>query len=153
MAAASAGVKSMKDAKASPRRVTQKAVDAATAQIIAEGLVAAFREDARIAVGEAEGDRDILAGLLRDTYRSWKMTGIDSHVDDVVCATYNAGAYLSADPSATIAWMVDPANECCGDCNDNSLAGAVTKGQEFPTGHTRPMAHAGCRCLIAPAAH
>ncbi|MFN5651280.1 MAG: hypothetical protein ACK49M_07385, partial [Actinomycetes bacterium] len=85
--------------------------------------------------------------------RKWKMTGIDEHVDDVACAAYNAGAYLSLEPSTAIHWLVDAESACCGDCADNSLAGAVTKGQAFPTGDMHPMAHTGCRCLIGPASH
>ena len=153
MTAAGAGAKSMKDARGSTRRVTQKAVDAAVAKAVAEGLVAGIREDARIAVGEAEGDRQVLAGLIRDVYRKWKLSGIDGHVDDIACAAYNTGAFLSLEPSAPLVWQVDPDNQCCGDCADNALAGTVAKGDAFPTGDTHPMAHAGCRCLIAPAAH
>ena len=153
MTAAGAGVKSMKDARGTSKRVTQKAVDTAVAKSIANGLVARFRQDVLVAIGEAEGDRQILSALIRDVYRSWKMTGIDEHVDDVVCAAYNSGAFLSLEPTASIVWQVDPKNACCGDCADNSLAGSVTKGSEFPTGDTHPMAHPGCRCLIAPSAH
>ena len=152
MTAAGAGVKSMKDARGTSKRVTQKAVDAAVAKAIAGGLVARFRQDVLVAIGEAEGDRQILSALIRDVYRSWKMTGIDENVDDVACAAHNAGAFLSLEPSASIVWQVDPKNPCCGDCADNALAGSVTKGSEFPTGDTHPMSHAGCRCLIAPAA-
>ena len=150
MTAASAGVKSVRGAGATPKRVTKKAIDAAVAKAVADGLVAAFREDARVALGEAEGDRALAAGLMRDVYRKWKMSGIDEHAADTVHAAHNAGAYLSLDPAATVAWTVDPAHDCCPDCADNALAGAIVKGEEFPTGHTHPMAHPGCRCLIAP---
>ena len=153
MAAAGAGAKSMKDARGTSKRVTQKVVNAEVVKAIADGLVAMFREDTRIAIGEAEGDRGILASLMRDVYRKWKMTGIDEHVDDVVCAAFNIGAFVSLEPTADIVWMVDSDSPCCGDCADNSLAGSVTKGKEFPTGHAHPMAHAGCRCLIGPATH
>lgn len=153
MAAAGAGAKSMKDARGSSKRVTQKVVNAAAVKAIADGLVAMFREDTRIAIGEAEGDRGILASLMRDVYRKWKMNGIDEHVDDVVCAAFNTGAFVSLEPTADIVWMVDADAPCCGDCADNSLAGPVTKGADFPTGHAHPMAHAGCRCLIGPATH
>ena len=151
MTAASAGVKSVRGSGATPKRVTKKAVDAAVAASIAEGLVAAFREDARVALGEAEGDRTLAAALMRDVYRTWKSTGIDERAEDAVCAAHNAGAYLSLEPAAQIAWAVDPANHCCADCADNALAGAIVKGEGFPTGHTHPMAHGGCRCLIIPA--
>jgi hypothetical protein len=88
---------------------------------------------------------------MRDVYRTWKADGMDARSEDAMCAAYNAGAYLSLDPSTEIVWMVDPAHECCPDCADNSLAGALVKGTDFPTGHPHPMAHAGCRCLIGPA--
>ena len=153
MAAASAGAKSMKGARGTSKRVTQKAVGTAVSTAVLDGLVAMFREDSRIAIGEAEGDRQVLAGLMRDVYRKWKMTGIDEHVDDVACAAFNAGAYLSLEPSTGIHWLVDAGSSCCGDCADNSLAGTVTKGQPFPTGDMHPMAHTGCRCLIGPASH
>jgi hypothetical protein len=104
-----------------------------------------------VALGEAEGDRTLAAALMRDVYRAWKSTGIDERTEDAVCAAHNAGAYLSLDPAAQIAWAVDPANQCCADCGDNALAGAIVKGEGFPTGHTHPMAHGGCRCLIIPA--
>lgn len=153
MTAASAGAKSMKDARGTSKRVTQKAVGSEVAAAVLAGLVAMFREDARVAVGEAEGDRQVLAGLMRDVYRKWKLTGIDEHVDDVACAAYNAGSYLSLEPSTAIHWLVDAESACCGDCADNALAGAVTKGEQFPTGDMHPMAHTGCRCLIGPAQH
>lgn len=153
MSAASAGAKSMKDARGTSKRVTQKAVGSEVTAAVLAGLVAMFREDARVAIGEAEGDRQVLAGLMRDVYRKWKLTGIDEHVDDVACAAYNAGAYLSLEPSTSIHWLVDAGSACCGDCADNALAGAVTKGEQFPTGDMHPMAHTGCRCLIGPAQH
>jgi len=36
----------------------------------------------------------------------------------------------------------------CPDCDDNTLAGELPKGEEFPTGQLHPPAHAGCRCLL-----
>jgi hypothetical protein len=30
------------------------------------------------------------------------------------------------------------------------LAGATALGDNYPTGHQHPTAHAGCRCLLAP---
>ena len=150
MASASAGAKSVKSSGGSGRRVTQKAITDHTAATVVAGLVAAFREEARIAIGEAEGDREILSGLMRDVYRKWKMELIDSHVDDIACSAYSKGAYLALEPGATISWMVDPAAECCSECEDNSLAGAVTRGDDFPAGHPHPPAHPGCRCLVSP---
>lgn len=150
MASASAGAKSVKSSGGSGRRVTQKAITDHTAATVVVGLVAAFREEARIAIGEAEGDREVLSGLMRDVYRKWKMELIDSHVDDIACSAYSKGAYLALEPGATISWMVDPAAACCSECEDNSLAGAVIRGDDFPAGHPHPPAHPGCRCLVSP---
>ncbi|MEY3557481.1 MAG: hypothetical protein RL374_187 [Actinomycetota bacterium] len=150
MAAASAGAKSVKAAGGSSRRVTQKAIAAHAVSAITAGLVTGFREDARIAIGEAEGDREVLLGLIRDVYRSWKTERIDSHVDDIACSSYGHGAYLALEPGSRITWMAEPETNCCSECEDNSLGGSVVRGDDFPTGHSHPPAHAGCRCLVAP---
>ena len=150
MAAAGSGAKSVKTAGGSSRRVTQKAVAGHVRDSVTAGLVAGFREDARIAIGEAEGDREILASLMRDVYRKWKTDLIDQHVDDLACTSYSKGGFLALEPQTRVSWMVDPEAACCSECEDNSLAGAVTKGEEFPTGHAMPPAHPGCRCLVCP---
>jgi cellobiose-specific phosphotransferase system component IIA len=146
MAAASAGAKSVKAAGGSSRRVTQKAIAAHAVSAITAGLVAGFREDARIAIGEAEGDREVLLGLIRDVYRSWKT----ERIDDIACSSYSHGAYLALEPGSKITWMAEPDTNCCSECEDNSLGGSVVRGDDFPTGHSHPPAHAGCRCLVAP---
>jgi DivIVA domain-containing protein len=150
MAAAGSGAKSVKTAGGSTRRVTQKAVASHVKESVTAGLVAGFREDTRIAIGEAEGDREILASLMRDVYRKWKTDLIDQHVDDLACTSYSKGGFLALEAQTRVSWMVDPEAACCSECEDNSLAGAVTKGEEFPTGHAMPPAHPGCRCLVCP---
>ena len=150
MAAAGSGAKSVKTAGGSTRRVTQKAVASHVKESVTAGLVAGFRKDTRIAIGEAEGDREILASLMRDVYRKWKTDLIDQHVDDLACTSYSKGGFLALEAQTRVSWMVDPDAACCSECEDNSLAGAVTKGEEFPTGHAMPPAHPGCRCLVCP---
>ena len=150
MVAAGAGAKSLKSAGGSSKRVTQKAIASHVAASVAEGLVAGFREETRIAIGEAEGDREILASLMRDVYRKWKMELIDQHVDDIAYSAYSKGGFLAMENTSRLGWMVDPDAPCCSECEDNSLAGAVTKGESFPTGHQLPPAHPGCRCLVCP---
>lgn len=150
MAAASDGAKSVKHAGGSSRRITQKAIGSHVAATIAQGLVAGFREDTRIAIGEAEGDREILTSLMRDVYRKWKLDDLDSHVDDIACSAYSKGGFLSLEPGSEVTWMVDPVTKCCSECDDNALGGAVKRGDNFPTGHNHPPAHPGCRCLVGP---
>ena len=63
-----------------------------------------------------------------------------------------ARAALGAVPEGTVMrWVVDDDVAECPDCDDNALAGPVPSGEAFPTGHPHPPAHAGCRCLLAPA--
>jgi DivIVA domain-containing protein len=153
MKAATSGAKSMKVFGGSSRRISTKDLDEVVRVAISESLVVKFREDVRIAIGEAEGDRDILASLMRDVYRQWKMTSLDEHVDDIACAAFNCGAYFSLEAGSKVAWMISPTHGCCAECADNSLADDVTVGNDFPTGHRHPLAHAGCRCLVCPITH
>lgn len=150
VAAAGAGAKSVKTAGGSSKRVTQKAVATHVAASVAEGVVAEFREETRIAIGEAEGDRDILASLMRDVYRKWKTELLDVHVEDIAYSAFSKGGFLAMENTSRLGWMVDPDAPCCSECEDNSLAGAVIKGEAFPTGHQLPPAHPGCRCLVCP---
>lgn len=150
MHAAGAGAKSVKASGGSSRRVTQKAVSAHVAAVITEGFVNKFRDETRIAIGEAEGDRVILASLMRDVYRGWKTDLLDQYIDDIACSAYSKGGFLALEPGVRVAWVVDPVSGCCSECEDNSLAGAVNKGSEFPTGHEFAPAHPGCRCLVYP---
>ena len=150
MAIAGAGAKSVKAAGGTSRRVTQKAVSAHVAAVIAEGFVHKFRDETRIAIGEAEGDRAILSGLMRDVYRGWKTDLLDQYIDDIACSTYSKGGFLALEAGVQVAWVVDPTSSCCSECEDNSLAGAVNKGEKFPTGHEFAPAHPGCRCLVYP---
>jgi cell division septum initiation protein DivIVA len=150
MHAAGAGAKSVKTSGGSSRRVTQKAISEHVALVIAEGFIAKFRDETRIAIGEAEGDRTILAGLMRDVYRGWKTDLLDQYIDDLSCSAYSKGGFLALESGVKVAWVVDPASGCCSECEDNSLAGLVSKGAEFPTGHEFAPAHPGCRCLVYP---
>lgn len=150
MTIAGEGAKSVKTSGGSSKRVTSKSVHDHVASSLAHGLIAAFREDTRIAIGEAEGNREILAALMRDVYRKWKMEQIDAFVDDLGCTVYSKGGFLALEPGTKISWIVDPATKCCSECEDNSLAGVVTRGDEFPTGDKQPPAHPGCRCLVSP---
>ena len=153
MAAAGAGAKSVKESGGSSRRVTNKAITEFVTATVVDGFVAGFREDARVAIGEAEGDRALLAGLMRDVYRAWKSELLDRHIDDIACAAYSKGAFLALEPGAAVSWMVHPESPCCSECEDNSLAGELVKGDAFPTGDVIAPAHPGCRCLVRPVRH
>jgi hypothetical protein len=71
-------------------------------------------------------------------------------VGDFALGAFSAGELESVTPESGIRWVIAAHGDACSDCDDNSLAGALAPGEEFPTGHRHPPAHAGCRCLIAP---
>ena len=83
-------------------------------------------------------------------YREWKTQHIDHQLDDAFRFAHGGGLTIGLKPGTTIRWMIDPAEPTCADCEDNSLAGEVAAGDEFPTGHTAAPAHPGCRCLTVP---
>ncbi len=64
-------------------------------------------------------------------------------------AAFARGAYDAYGEGATLRWVVDDETPCP-DCDDNELAGAVSKGEAYPTGQPHPPAHPGCRCLLLP---
>jgi hypothetical protein len=74
----------------------------------------------------------------------------DEQVDDIACLSYSRGFFAGVKPGTQVCWMVDPSGPECPDAEDNSLAGSIALGKEFPTGNLHPLAHAGCRCLLAP---
>lgn len=118
-------------------------------EAIASELVAPLRERLGRAVAEADGDHDAIAKKVRGLYREWKSQRIDDELDDIVRGAYTRAGYASLTPGTTVRWIVDPDGPASPDCEDNSLAEPVVVGDGFPTGHTNPPAHPGCRCLLA----
>ncbi|MBK5334217.1 MAG: DivIVA domain-containing protein [Ilumatobacteraceae bacterium] len=123
---------------------TKAAIEALTATIVAP-----LRERLERAVGDAAGDNEDLANMVRGLYREWKTQRIDEHLDDVARAAFGRGALAAVVPGTKVCWMVDPHGPACPDAEDNALAGEVAAGQPFPTGHTCAPAHEGCRCMLA----
>ena len=152
MTAAMAGAKSLSPSlKADLRkRVTNTAVMQVMSKNIDETIVRPLRERIQRGVEQSNGDRDEMASLLRSVFREWKMQRVEQYVADIAVLAYSRGAYLSLDQGTRMCWMVDPNGPSCADAEDNSLAGATALGDNYPTGHQHPMAHAGCRCLLAP---
>jgi DivIVA domain-containing protein len=123
---------------------TKAAMDSLTSTIVAP-----LRERLERAVGDAAGDNEELATMVRGIYREWKTQRIDEHLDDVARAAFGRGALAAVMPGTKVCWMVDPHGPACPDAEDNALAGAVGAGQPFPTGHDGAPAHEGCRCMLA----
>jgi hypothetical protein len=101
---------------------------------------------------DCDGDLEEISERLRALYREWKGQRIGAAVRHYTAAAYAAGAYGAADDGAALRWLVDHSCDACPDCDDNALAGDVTRGDAFPTGDTCSPAHPDCRCLVVPAA-
>lgn len=151
--AAVAGAKSLSDRS---DRSLRSAVDksdalASLAGAIEADVVAPLRERVERSVEQSGGDPDDLATLVRGIYREWKTQRIDEVVDDLAHTAYGNGAYAVLAPGTSVCWLVDPNGPPCPDAEDNALAGVTPSGDAFPTGHSHPPAHAGCRCLLGSA--
>jgi len=100
--------------------------------------------------GIGAGDEPALVELVGAAFREWKGARVERLAGDRAVLAF-ARAALAAMPGGTaLRWIVDDEGAECPDCDDNALAGPVPAGEEFPTGHRHPPAHAGCRCLLAP---
>ena len=119
-------------------------------EVLTTMLVEPLRARLERAVGEA-GDNEELGQMARSIYREWKTQRIDEHLEDVVRYAFGRGQLAVIAPGRPVCWLVDPNGPACPDAEDNSLAGFIDAGQPFPTDHTFAPAHAGCRCLLAPA--
>ena len=152
MSAAMGGAKSLSSSlKADLRRkVTSSAVMQVMSKNIDDVLVRPLRDRIQRCVEQSDGDREEMSKLIRSVYREWKMQRVEQHIGDIARLAFSRGAYLVLDQGTSVCWMVDPNGPPCADAEDNSLAGATALGSEFPTGHTHPTAHTGCRCLISP---
>lgn len=127
-----------------------KAVAAADA-VLDEWITLPLRERLERGVADGDGDNTSIAKTVRAVYREWKTQHIDEQLDDVLRAAHGRGAFAAIKRGTPVVWVADPHHQACADCDDNTLAGAVVIGDEFPTGHVFAPAHLGCRCLLLPA--
>ena len=118
------------------------------ARSLGESLIAPFRRRIERSAADVDGDADALDERLRALYREWKVEHIGAATTDALLSAYAAGQYAAAPDGAALLWRIDPSQGPCPDAQDNALAGAVTKGETFPTGDRCPQAHQGCRCLL-----
>ncbi len=113
---------------------------------VATDLVEPLRERIERAISDADGANDELATLLRAAYREWKRQRLDTVAAQLTLVAHGRGTALGVAPGTPVRWVVDPSGPPCPDADDNALAGALSCGDAFPTGHTHAPAHPGCRC-------
>ena len=150
--AAMAGAQSLsKSLKADLRKkISNTAVMQVMSKKLADAIVLPLRTRIQKCVEKSAGDTIEMSNLIRTVYREWKMQQIDKLVSDIARLAYSRGAYLVLDAGTKVCWMVDPNGPACADAEDNSLAGTIALGENFPTGHEHPVVHSGCRCLVVP---
>jgi cell division septum initiation protein DivIVA len=129
-------------------------IDAATLtplvhRIVTDSLVAPLRAQLERGFDETGTDDDRI-DRVRSAYREAKTQRADLVAHELANAAFNAGVIAAAPPGTTVRWMMDAARGCSPDCQDNSLAGPIPAGEEFPTGSPHPPAHQRCRCLVVP---
>jgi DivIVA domain-containing protein len=128
----------------------------AVADLAAEaaiGIVEPLRRRLEHAVSAAEAeDQAALIESFGAAYREWKSQRIERISGDVLHAAFSRGTWSAAPDGASLRWIVEDVDGPCPDCDDDALAGLITKGEDFPTGQKHPPAHSGCRCLLVPSA-
>jgi cell division septum initiation protein DivIVA len=122
----------------------------ALADDLGRAMTEPLRERVSRSLDETDGDLDELTERLRALYREWKGQRVGETVRHYVAAAYARGVFDAVPDDALVRWVVDRSAPVCPDADDNALAGPLPKGEPFPTGHSCPPAHPGCRCVVVP---
>jgi len=134
------------------RALPPEAMVRPVAEDLAETVVALLR---RRLPGGDEGptvdELDDASDAVGAAFREWRGARVERLVGDYSVQAFSLGILDAVGSGAQVRWVVGGDGPPCADCDDNSLAGAMPAGEDFPTGHPCPPAHAGCRCLVAPA--
>ena len=123
------------------------------AAVLVDEIVRPLRERLEGSVergADDAGDRDDepqLAESLSAVYRQWRSQEMEPRARHQAIVAFARGALSAYPDGAELRWVVDD-DGLCPDCDDNELAGAVPKGDAYPTGQLHPPAHPGCRCLL-----
>ncbi len=93
------------------------------------------------------GNESDQIGGISGIYRDLRSSKLDSIIEDAVVSAHARGA-LAGSVGQRVRWIAHDKGNTCPDCEDNALNGETTSGELFPTSHSAPPAHPGCRCLI-----
>lgn len=124
--------------------------DQAAMKASAEQLATTVVTLLRRRLTDQDSGGDSAADRVGAAYREWRGERIERLVGDSALGAFSQGVLQAAGRGTGLRWVVGGAGPACADCDDNALAGTVPPGEEFPTGHRHPPAHAGCRCLVVP---
>jgi DivIVA domain-containing protein len=129
--------------------IAESAPDEVIADLVADLVVPLRQRVERVVEGAgAEGDDALaVADGVSAAYRQWKSEQVERIARHTAVAAFSTAALAATPDGARLRWVVDDDGPCP-DCDDNALAGAVPRGEAFPTGQRHPPAHVGCRCLL-----
>ena len=141
---------------ADPRASEAHADESAAREVaiaLAREVVEPLRHRLERALREEEDERDgaELSELVSAVYRQWRGQELEPLARHHAAVAFARGAYAAYADGTPLRWVVDDDGPCP-DCDDNALAATLVKGEQYPTGQLHPPAHAGCRCLLVPAA-
>ena len=125
----------------------------AIAHELAESVIGPLRKRLSAGDGLDTAEETVVTEHIGSAFREWKGERIERVAGDHVVAAFSLGSLAAATATgAALEWVAValPDEAPCPDCEDNGLNGGQPAGEEFPTGHTHPPAHPGCRCLLAP---
>jgi cell division septum initiation protein DivIVA len=124
---------------------------------LADDLSAMLRQRIEEALSELDGSLEGSADAAGIAYREWKGSRVEGLAGDFTTRAFAVGELavlesVSNGGAPFVRWAVedDDGGGSCPDCDDNSLAGPLLPGTAFPTGHSHPPVHPGCRCLLVP---
>jgi DivIVA domain-containing protein len=142
-----------------PAPSRQAALDAArlVAAQLADDLTTLLRKRIERSLAEIGSSGEGAADGASAAYREWKGSRVEGLGGDFATRAFAVGglevlASVAESDRPLVRWVVEDegSSGTCPDCDDNSLAGALAPGEEFPTGQVQPPVHPGCRCLLVP---
>jgi cell division septum initiation protein DivIVA len=129
----------------------------ALAAELADDLSGVLRQRTEEALSELDGTLEGAADAAGIAYREWKGSRVEGLAGDFTTRAFALGELavlesVGGGGALFVRWAVedDDGGGSCPDCDDNSLAGPQLPGALFPTGHSHPPVHPGCRCLLVP---
>jgi cell division septum initiation protein DivIVA len=129
----------------------------ALAAELADDLSGVLRQRTEEALSELDGTLEGAADAAGIAYREWKGSRVEGLAGDFTTQAFALGELAVLESvgkggALFVRWAVedDDGGGSCPDCDDNSLAGPQLPGALFPTGHSHPPVHPGCRCLLVP---
>jgi hypothetical protein len=118
---------------------------------LAEEIVEPIRRRMEAGLEHASGESGAVNEAIGSAFRDWRASRIDEIAGDYTHRVFaRAIVNSSRARNSKVRWLVDDGDLACPDCDDNALAGPAIAGSLFPTGHSHPPVHSGCRCILVP---